>query len=189
MPVLDGVAAVLRRALEQVVPAGAALADDVAHQPVLVDADRRGRLRRRLRHLAPACRAAPRQARAPRRPRRAPAAAPSRPRSRWRVAAARQRRAVSRSSTASGMSAMPVPIASSMKPNQIQSTTGFTTTLRVAVPLGEVVVAERDVEVLGRRAPDGDLGGRLALVLVEEPLRRPHVVDHLAVHAARSPRR
>ena len=29
---------------------------------------------------------------------------------------------------------MPVPIASSMNPNQIQSTTGFTTTFSVAFP-------------------------------------------------------
>ena len=80
--------------------------------------------------------------------------------------------AVRRSSTLSGISAMPVPIASSMNPNQIQSTSGLTTTFSVAVALGQVVAAQHDVEVLGRRAADRDLGGRLALVVVEEPLRR-----------------
>ena len=42
--------------------------------------------------------------------------------------------AVSRSSTLSGTSTMPVAIASSMNPNQIQSTTGLTTSFSVAVP-------------------------------------------------------
>ena len=46
---------------------------------------------------------------------------------------------------------MPVAIASIMNPNQIQSTTGLTTIFIVAVPLGQIVVAQRDVEVLGRR--------------------------------------
>ena len=50
--VLRGVAAAVRRALEQVVPADAALADDVAHQPVLVGALRAGRLGVRDGHLA-----------------------------------------------------------------------------------------------------------------------------------------
>ena len=102
MPILDRVPAVLRRAVDQVVAAGAALADDVAHQPVLVGADRvrappplaarhlRRRRSRRQQHRA---------ARAQRQQSAMPAAPAERAAAAAAVAAAP---AVMRSSTASG---------------------------------------------------------------------------------------
>ena len=53
----------------------------------------------------------------------------------------------------------------------------------------DVVAGQHDVEVLATRAADRHLGRRLVLVLVEEPLRRRHRADRLAVleHASRAP--
>ena len=80
--------------------------------------------------------------------------------------------AVSRSSTLSGTSTMPVADRQQHEPEPDPVDHRVDDELQRRRALGQVVVAERDVEVLGRRALDRDLGGRLALVVVEEPLRR-----------------
>ena len=84
-------------------------------------------------------------------------------------------------SAVSGSRAMPVPKASNMKPNQTQSTSGLITSLKVAELSAKSTPAQGDVEILGRRAADGHLGGELAVAAVEVPARRVQAADLLAL--------
>ena len=83
-------------------------------------------------------------------------------------------RATANANAVSGSSAISVPNASMPKPNHTQLTSGLTTTSTFA-DCCRLVLRQHDVEVLGERAPDRDLGRRLVLVLPEEPARRIHL--------------
>ena len=83
---------------------------------------------------------------------------------------------------------MPVPNARRPKPSQIQFTSGLTVTAYVAFCVCDLVAGEHDVDVFADGAAHRDLGGRLILVLGEEPARRLQLRDLLAVleHASRA---
>ena len=89
----------------------------------------------------------------------------------------------------SGSSAMPVPSAmiAEAEPDPVDQRVDDE--LQRHRLIGEVEAAEHDVEILGRRAADRDLGRRLLLVPAEGPLRRIQAVDLLAVDEHRQVRR
>ena len=76
---------------------------------------------------------------------------------------------------------MIVPITMMPTPNQIQLTSGLTLTCKVAVCVVDVVAGEHDVEVVGEAAPQRDFGRRLVFAAAEEPPRRIHLAERLAV--------